>query len=91
VATVWPAPGVYHRSEEFLIAGPAARVVAAATADVDMPYPALTRCHALEQGLQQDGRAPCLELGISLTQEAAFLLDVLAVNRVTIDDQRVDL
>lgn len=66
-------------------------VVAAATTDVDVLPAILPWHHTLEQGLQQDRRAPCLELGIGLTQEAAFLLDVLAVNRVAIDDQRVDL
>jgi hypothetical protein len=91
VPPIGTAPGVYHRSEELLITGPAARVVAAATTDVDVLPAILSWHYALEQRLQQDRRAPCLELGISLTQEAAFLLDVLAVNRVAIDDQRVDL
>jgi hypothetical protein len=91
VATVWLAPGVYHRSEELLIAGPAARVVAAATADVDVLSAILPWHHALEQGLQQDRRAPCLELGISLTQEAPLLLDVLAVNRVASDTTSTNL
>ena len=81
----------YHRSEELLIAGAVASVIAAATADVDVLLAILSWHHTLEQGLQQDRRASCLELGIGLTQEAAFLLDVLAVNRVPIDDQRVDL
>ena len=85
------APGVYHRSEELLVAGTIASVIAAATTDVDVLPAILPWHHTLEQGLQQDRRAPCLELGISLTQEAAFLFDVLAVNRVAVDDQRVDL
>jgi hypothetical protein len=97
---VRPRPGVsaigsrqrfHHRGEELLVAGTVAGMIAAATADVDVLPAILPWHHALEQGLQQDRRASCLELGISLTQEAAFLLDVLAVNRVAIDDQRVDL
>jgi hypothetical protein len=65
-------------------------VVAAATAYVDVLPAVLVWHHTLEQRLQRDRRAPCLELGISLTQEAAFLLDILAINRVPVDDQRVD-
>jgi hypothetical protein len=65
-------------------------VVAAATAYVDVLPAVLVWHHTLEQRLQRDRRAPCLELGISLTQEATFLLDILAINRVPVDDQRVD-
>jgi hypothetical protein len=97
---VRPRPGVppigtrqrfHHSSEELFVAGTIASVITTATADVDVLPAILPWHHALEQGLQQDRRALCLELGGSLTQEAAFLLDVLAVNRVAIDDQRVDL
>jgi hypothetical protein len=77
-------PGVHYRGEELLITGPAA------TADVDVPYPVLTRCHALEQRLQQDRRTLGLELRVNLAQVTPLLLDVLAVNRVPVDDQRVD-
>jgi hypothetical protein len=96
---VRPRPGVppigsrqrfHHSGEELLIAGTIASVIAAATADVDVLPAILPWHHTLEQGLQQDRCPPCLELGISLIQEAPLFLDVLAVNRIAIDDQRVD-
>jgi hypothetical protein len=72
VPAIRATPGVYHRSEELLVAGTVASVIAAATADVDVLPAIIPWHHTLEQGLQQDRRAPYLELGISLTQECEY-------------------
>jgi hypothetical protein len=81
------AQGVYHRGEELLVAGTVDSVIAAATTDVDVLPTIPSWHHTLEQGLQQDRRALGLELGVNLAQVPPLFLDVLAVNRVPVDDR----
>jgi hypothetical protein len=80
VRPIGTAPGVYHRGEELLVAGSDASMIAAATNDVETPYPVLTRCHALAQWMQQGGRRLGLELEVNLAQATPLFRDVLAIH-----------
>jgi len=83
-------PGVQEMTQVLFVPGSLANVVAAATVDVDVPLAMLVCRYALQHRLQQLVGRFSLELWIYLSQEAPFLLDILPVDGITIDEQRVD-